>query len=57
MGYILMDVIGEVSTHGLYTDGCHWEVSTHRLYTDGCHRGGEYSQVKKCWMSLGGEYL
>ena len=24
MGYILVDVIGEVSTHGLYTGGCHW---------------------------------
>ena len=24
MGYILMDVIGEVSTHGLCTGGCHW---------------------------------
>ena len=25
MGYILVNVIGEVSTHGLYTGGCHWE--------------------------------
>ena len=36
MGYILMDVIGKVSTHGLYTDGC--------------HRGGEYSQVIYSWV-------
>ena len=25
MGYVLVDVIGEVSTYGLHTDGCHWE--------------------------------
>ena len=44
MGYILVNVIGEVSTHGLCTDGCHW--------------GDEYSQVTYSWvmywwMSLG----
>ena len=36
MGYILMDVIGEVSTHGLYTHG---------LYTGECHWRGEYLWV------------
>ena len=39
MGYILVDVIGKVSTHGLYTDGCHWR--------------GEYSLVIYWWMSSG----
>ena len=36
MVYILMDDTGEVSTHGLYTDGCHWR--------------GEYSWVIYSWV-------
>ena len=36
MGYILMDVIGEVSTYELYNGGYHW--------------GDEYSQVTYSWV-------
>ena len=39
MGYVLVDVTGEVSTYRLYTGECHWR--------------GEYSWVMYWWMSLG----
>ena len=44
MSYIMVDIIGEMSTHRLHTHG---------LCTGGCHWGGEYSQVIYWWMSLG----
>ena len=39
MGYILVDVIGKVSTQGLFTGRC--------------RRGCDYSQVTYWWMTLG----